>query len=285
MIRLFLTILAATTMLLWPRNVGAIELTDSVKLNSTYQALVFDTQNESLQRAWFDAMPASSYEIIRMFKPRWVVEVENMPRYVDSTGNVVSGPLKSKAYDEYDNRLFMLFYALKNYTNLVPDSIFCPKLINMSVGLANIHLGDESDKTGQLQHIILNALDNRGDTMMELISRMSAFDMMQFWLFVFRTGYQSEYFESLENLCNRYADKYPEQCKAAQLAFSYAWGQDISDEHDHLHPYKPEPAAAWLNHEGYALPLTEYNKMKQSPWFIDQPWYSIVDLDNLPKNE
>ena len=167
---------------------------DTAKLNTAYRELVKYPNTLKCQKAFLNAFPNTWTEF-------------NLT-YLYSANKKYDLTMYSLAHKHVD--------ILEKIT-LVPDSVYCSKLVGIAVG-AEL----DADAPNYFQTLLHNVLWKRTDGMMKEISRLRRGHQMQFWQFYWSTILTEK---RLEDEYRRFlalnAATYPKEMKIMSIAFEY----------------------------------------------------------------
>lgn len=123
--------------------------------------------------------------------------------------------------NDYDLTMYDLaqkqIEALGEKVTLIKDSIYCKKLVNITVG------GElEADAPNHYKALLHKTMWLRMDGMLEAISKLRKGHQMQFWQFYWSNPVKSNQIETEYNkLLKLNIDTYPEEMKTMEIAFEY----------------------------------------------------------------
>lgn len=190
---------------------------DTLKLNNSYDDLIKDPDNVKYQEAFFNAFPASWVEYSNTYIQPRIFQEENI--------NPIAKP--------FDDKMSELFYkhidAYQNLLNSIPDSLYCAKLINTSIGALY-----ECDAPNFLQSALHDTMEHRKAVMMKIISEMTIGDQLRFWLFYWASEFRDVYLTEFEKLYSDMIEKYPEEAATMKIGYEYACGNSLFDTFGHI---------------------------------------------------
>ena len=188
---------------------------DTAKLNQSFIDLNNFPVTYEREKAFFDAFPSSWMEFVL-------------------------------TYQYYPNKSFELDYInhieLFKNLKLIPDSMYCDKLIFLSVG------GKwEADATGALQNVLHTKMNNKTEVFFSRLARLHRGFQLRFWQFFWSSITHSEdnlkrirndYVNECELIKNKMGKKYPDEVKTMETAFSFALGEITFSTIENNFPHK-----------------------------------------------
>ena len=188
---------------------------DTLQLNSAYRALMADPNDPTKQMAFFEAFPAS-----------WS---EYATTYIQP---IASG--KNRAIDQpFDDRMTAI--ALDQVLSLgklnaIPDSLVCPKAVNIAVGAVY-----DVDGPNYFLSTLRNLMKHRESEMLKVISEMTDGDQLRFWLFFWASQIESPQLKAeFDQLYKVISKEYPDEAEAMKIGFEYAHGKSVFDGYGHI---------------------------------------------------
>ena len=168
---------------------------DTARLNKAYRELMRQPKNIKLQKAYFDAFPNTWNEFISTY--------QYSPR---------------KGYDLTMYRLAPDHIdALATRVNQINDTIYCRKLVDVSVG--GMHSADAPNYLGEALHKVMW---KKMDVMLYVISQMRRGHQMQFWQFYWSNCVPSEPLEAeYKRMLKLNEDFFPKEMKIMKIAYEY----------------------------------------------------------------
>lgn len=196
---LLLLLLFCATILSAQNNV------DTLRLNSSYRELVRNPKSEELQKEFLNAFPNTWKSFLRTYD----------------------------FYPEKDLTMYKLGYdhivnGLGKLITLLPDSVYCDKLIELSIGGRW-----EADAPNYLQMVVRQTMQKKPEVMFQRLSLLWQGDVFPFWYFFFHSLHSTK-----EDIClyselyNKMQRKYPMIVKDMEVAFTVSSGKasiNISD--------------------------------------------------------
>ena len=172
---------------------------DTFKLNNAYRELINNSNTLDRQKKFFDLFPSTWMEYIMTYQ------------YVPN--------------DKYDLSMYNIaeehVSALGNRVTLIPDTIYCSKLINISINA--FYDADAPNYLKALLHTKMWDL-NKADVFFQILKKLSKADQIKFWQFYWSSENpkpKSEY----DRLYKLMADVYPEEIKLMKVGFENFNGQ------------------------------------------------------------
>ncbi len=167
---------------------------DTVKLNIAYRELKEKPNTLARQKAFFEAFPSTWAEFAAIYQ----YAADNMPMYY-------------LAYDQIK--------ALGDKCNLIPDSTYCEKLVNIAVGGTY-----EADAPNYYKDLLHEKMRTKPNAMLHAVSQLREGHQMQFWQFYWSSSAESKTLEEEYNrLLKLHTKKYPETMQTMQTAFKYSY--------------------------------------------------------------
>lgn len=178
---------------------------DTLRLNSSYRELVRNPKSEELQKEFLNAFPNTWKSFLRTYD----------------------------FYPEKDLTMYKLGYdhivnGLGKLITLLPDSVYCNKLIELSIGGRW-----EADAPNYLQMVVRQTMQKKPEVMFQRLSLLWQGDVFPFWYFFFHSLHSTK-----EDIClyselyNKMQRKYPMIVKDMEVAFTVSSGKasiNISD--------------------------------------------------------
>jgi len=160
---------------------------DTAKLNSNYNELVNNPNTFERQKAFFEAFPSNWIEFIVTYNFLMPEQAEN----------------QIKAFGER--------------VTLIPDSIYCEKLIEIAVG--GIYKTDAANFFKSLLH---RKMWSNTEGMLAIISTLRKGHQMQFWQYYWSNTVKSKRLETeYKYLLKLNFDTYQEEMKIMEIAFEF----------------------------------------------------------------
>jgi hypothetical protein len=185
---------------------------DVAKLNAAYEALTKDPNSLKRQQDFFNAFPSTWMEYILTYQ--YPPEKKDKAMYYNTSKHME---------------------ALKNLT-LIPDSIYCEKLVNLAVG------GKwNSDAPSYLQILLSHTMENRRDAMFKTLAVpyfLLKGERLQFWQFYWANIVDADILRKRYQQLIAFAqESYPEEVEFISIAFKYFHsGVSIPNDYPHLNP-------------------------------------------------
>ena len=175
---------------------------DTLLLNKAYAELMAHPNDYAKQKAFFDAFPSNwnEFNMLYQFAP------------------------SDYLYSKYDLAMYEVAHkhigALKDNMTLINDTMYCRKLVHVSVG--GVH---EADAPNYLQMVLEKAMAKKTDVMISVISEMRLAYQMLFWQFYWSSIRRiKEQVEEHALLEKKYKDAYPREVKVMTIAYDYFCG-------------------------------------------------------------
>lgn len=188
---------------------------DTLKLNSSYRALTADPDNPAKQMAFFEAFPASWSE----YSTTYI-----QPFAYDRSGAI------NQPFDDRMTTVALDQVLSFGKLNAIPDSIVCPKAVNIAVSAVY-----DVDGPNYFLTTLRNLMKDRESEMLKVISEMTDGDQLRFWLFFWASQIESPKlkaeFDQLYNVMNK---EYPADATALKIGFEYAYGKSVFDGDGHI---------------------------------------------------
>lgn len=178
---------------------------DTLRLNSSYRELVRNPKSEELQKEFLNAFPNTWKSFLRTYD----------------------------FYPEKDLTMYKLGYdhivnGLGKLITLLPDSVYCNKLIELSIGGRW-----EADAPNYLQMVVRQTMQKKPEVMFQRLSLLWQGDVFPFWYFFFHSLHSTkEDMRLYSELHNKMQRKYPQIVKDMEIAFAVSSGKasiNISD--------------------------------------------------------
>ncbi len=168
---------------------------DVKNLKTTYQDLMDKPNTIERQKAYFDAFPGTWEDFISTY------------RYSDASGYDLS------MYNESHNHI----QVLSGRVTLLPDSVYCRKLVNIAVGASL-----SADAPSHFQELLHRVMWKRMDGMLREVAKLRRGYQMQFWQFYWSSPLSSKDVETeYQRLLKLNADAYPQQMETMKIAYNY----------------------------------------------------------------
>lgn len=166
---------------------------DTAKLNTTYRELISKSNHPIRQKAFFDAFPNSWEEFYLTFRH------SNDPQYDLSMHHL--GVAQTE--------------ALGNRVTRLPDSLYCSKLVNISMN------GDtQMEAAKALQKLVQSIMWRRMPGMFEALSSRTRDHQMQFWKFYWSGSRPNKDMEvDFYRLYKINHDVYPQEAETMKEAY------------------------------------------------------------------
>lgn len=175
---------------------------DTLLLNKAYAELMAHPNDYAKQKAFFDAFPSNwnEFNMLYQFAP------------------------SDYLYSKYDLAMYEVAHkhigALKDNMTLINDTLYCRKLVHVSVG--GVY---EADAPNYLRMVLQKAMVGKTDVMLYVISEMRLAYQMQFWQFYWSSVRRLEHRVKEHSLLEKkYKDAYPEEVKVMTIAYDYFCG-------------------------------------------------------------
>lgn len=173
---------------------------DTLALSNAYNALVKNPNDRKCQEDFFNAYPRNWFEYI-------------------STYGYPEGKMSPRNDVQYGQGHMNAFANL----NLINDTLYCSKLIDISIG-AYI----DADAPNELKCLLGNMMHKKSSLMMELISSMLDSDQMLFWGFYWVSLHRDSHSqEELERIIATHGKDYPDEMKIVKTTYEYFCGKSI----------------------------------------------------------
>jgi hypothetical protein len=185
-------------------------MVDTLRLNSAYRELLLKPNTPERQKAFFNAFPNNWTEFINLY------------RYISKKDYDLS------MYKMYDGQI----NALKNKITAINDSIYCAKVINLSIGAMY-----DADAANALKTLLHHVMWRKTDMMIGLISSMTTADQMLFWQFYWSSIHKIERNDSpeYEKLYKLLATNYPEEMEIMAIAHKHFNGNAVFESEVRSH--------------------------------------------------
>lgn len=226
--RLFLAlILLVTTILTATAQYFPV---DTARLNNAYRAIVKGVNTIEKQQEFLEAFPTTYMEFYYTYQ------------YFED--------------DNYNLSMAQMLYSHLNILSdslyLVNDSLYCSKLVNLTIGIRDTDGGTE-----HLQEITHKAMLKYEKCMMRAIQRLFKAYQLQFWSFFWSSvAYSEGWTNHFLELYGRYFEEYPDFVRTMAIAFEYYnGGICYLDEFPHLQEKK-------LKKDGYKYKFDGYRYYK-----------------------
>ena len=185
---------------------------DTAKLNTAYRELAGNPNTPARQKAFFDAFPSTWREFIMTYQ------------YV---------PDKNYDLAMYDLAYEHIEKGLGGRITLIADSIYCDKLINLSIG------GQwDADAPNYLQSVLKKTIWKKMEMMFDRLSKWEIGYQFKFWQFYWASLHKKDSvltdFKRLKKLME---DRNPNEVKVMEEAFHYSYGQSFVYE-NYPHSYR-----------------------------------------------
>lgn len=172
---------------------------DTARLNQTYTALIAGPSTVEKQKAFLDAFPATYSEFMMVYQyvpdPKY-----NLAMYYKADKHILEGLGK---------------------ISLIPDTIYCDKLINLCI---NGRWG--ADAPNYLKTILHKALSDRPDAMLKLLKVKMSGQQFSFWYFYFNSLYVKENgVKGFQHLKKLISDTYPSLMREMESAYHSSYGK------------------------------------------------------------
>jgi hypothetical protein len=171
---------------------------DTLRLNSSYRELVRYPKSVEIQKEFLDAFPDTWKSFLRTY--------DFYPK-----GDLTMYKL---GYDHIVNGLGKLI-------TLLPDSVYCDKLIELSIGGRW-----EADAPNYLQMVVRQTMQKKPEVMFQRLSLLWQGDIFPFWYFFFHSLYSTkEDIHLYSELHDKMQKKYPMIVKDMEVAFVVSSGK------------------------------------------------------------
>ena len=172
---------------------------DTLALTKAYSAFVENPHDRICQENFFKAFPGTWYEFISTY---------GFSEQIISKSDVTYGEGHINAFGQL---------------NLINDTLYCSKLIDISIG-AYI----DADAPNYLKVLLQRVMGEKTPLMMELISSMLESDQMLFWGFYWASIHKDNYSQvALDKLVSAFESKYPDEVKIMKYAFDCFYGKSV----------------------------------------------------------
>ena len=204
---------------------------DTVKLNTAYRELMKNPGSLECQKLFFYAYPSTWLEYIMTYQ---YISQYTYPYFTDRDSK------------KYDLAMYKLCDAHKEAFEkmlpLIPDTIYCDKLINLCIG------GKwDADGPGALQGLIREIMSKKPQVMINRLSKQTRGFQLRFWLLYWSSLHLVESnIAQLNKLKNMFGHSMSDQVKIMETAFEFA-----TEEFEMHYPYENYPH---LNFRGRDIP-------------------------------
>ena len=186
---------------------------DTAKLNRAGRDLIKGPRTYEKEKAFFDAFPTSWMEYILTYQ-----YYRNRPYELDFSEHI----------EVFEN------------LRLIPDSLYCDKLIFISIGGRWV-----ADTPSALQRLLHRIMDKKSDVFFARLAKHRKGIRLRFWQFYWSSLYRptdggsvrDDYPKECELLKSKMIKKYPETVKAMEVALTYALGEIDFENLDFPHNY------------------------------------------------
>jgi hypothetical protein len=173
---------------------------DTAKLNTAYRNLIENPKSKELSEIFFDAFPSTWIEFIMTYQYMWD---------------------KEKKYDlTMCNLCGKHIDAFLDIFPVIPDSIYCDKLISLAIGGRW-----DADLPSALQRTIIHKIMSiKPEAMFRQLSKQTRGFQLRFWQFYWSSlEANNVYDKDCNKLKKMMSGKYPNEVKIMTTAFEYAW--------------------------------------------------------------
>ncbi|MEY8685301.1 hypothetical protein AB9N12_03860 [Bacteroides sp. AN502(2024)] len=171
---------------------------DTLRLNSSYRELVRNKKSVEVQKEFLDAFPDTWKSFLSTYD---FYLKEDLTMYKLGYDHIVNG--------------------LGNLVTLLPDSIYCDKLIALSIGGRW-----EADAPNYLQMVVRKAMQKKPEVMFQRLSLLRQEDVFSFWYFFFHSLHSTkEDIRLYSELHDKMQKKYPMIVKDMKAAFAISSGK------------------------------------------------------------
>lgn len=200
-------------------------LVDTLRLNKAYAVLMAKPESIKAQQEYFDAFPHNWVEFFTTYS------YEPAPQGFDAT--------MARKLDGHR-------MAFMRNLPLIDDSLYCARVANLVINSQDRGLGTKE--------IAENALQERTEAMIKIVSTLTDGDQLLFWASAWGNPLPI-HGEKLHDYINDYMkDRYPEETETMNLAFRYFYGytmyMDFLDDHVDQKKYTGRPGddlSKWTN--------------------------------------
>lgn len=169
---------------------------DTMRLNRAYEAFLHEPDSYLKQIAFLDAFPSSFHDFIMV--------------YQFQEGEDYDLTMYYKGADHINRGLYKL--------NLVPDTVFCDKIIQLSFGGYW-----EADAANYLQHLVQKTTRDKSEVMFERLEKFTVGQQVSFWFFFFHSRIKNN--GDYIMFKNEMGQRYPRVIKAMEMAYPAASGK------------------------------------------------------------
>ncbi|WP_302614752.1 hypothetical protein [uncultured Bacteroides sp.] len=174
---------------------------DTLGLNASYRKLVEEPMSVEVQKKFFTAFPDTWKSFLQTYD---FCPQEDLTMYKSAHDHIVNG--------------------LGRLVTLLPDSIYCDKLIRLCIGGRW-----EADAPNYLQMVVRQVMHKKPEVMFQRLSMIWQGDVFSFWYFFFHSLHSTiEETNLYAELCEKMGKKYPMIVKDMEIAFSVSSGKAFS---------------------------------------------------------
>jgi hypothetical protein len=180
------------------------------ELNTAYRNLMKNPKSVELSEIFFDAFPSTWMEFMMTYQYMWQKHVNKDGKWVraDENYDLTMCTLCGKHVD-----------ALLNIQPAIPDSIYCDKLISLSIGGRW-----DADIPYALQVVLKKIISDKPQAMFSRLSKQTRGFQLRFWQFYWSSLYANRsYDKDCEELKKKMAGRFPNEVKIMTTGFEYAW--------------------------------------------------------------
>lgn len=193
----FVILLAIATINIYAQYKGkGYFMADTVKLNATYHELLKHPESKEAQMAYFEAFPNTWMEYIAtyQFDPDNKNERKNLYSLADAH-----------------------MYAFEYNLNLIPDSLYYKKLVNLAIGAR-----EGVDAPSTLKGCVVDYMIDHSEQILNALAPLRKGHRFEFWEFYFSNIIAVKTIEEeLNQLVELHKDCHPEDVQMMKDAFKY----------------------------------------------------------------
>jgi uncharacterized protein YfeS len=186
---------------------------DTGALNRAYRELIKSPTSRERQMAFFDAFPSTWMEYIMTYQ------------YI---------PDKKYDLTMCCSLLEHHIQAFENKLLQIPDSTYCSKLIQLSIG-GKI----DADAPTALQEAAIHYALKKPQVVFAQLSKLKRGEQLRFWLFCWHSWHKKGKKAEMEQLKSRMSTSWPKEVKIMEVGFEFSWGEaHFPPEEDYPHIYE-----------------------------------------------
>lgn len=171
-------------------------MADTVKLNATYRELLKHPESKEAQMAYFEAFPNTWME--------YIVAYQFVPDDKEGRKNLYS--LGHKHMHAFEYKL-----------NLIPDSLYYKKLVNLAIGAR-----EGVDAPSTLKGCVVDYMIDHSEQILNALAPLRKGHRFEFWEFYFSNIIAVKTIEEeLNRLVELHKDCHPEDVQMMKDAFKY----------------------------------------------------------------